>query len=417
MLPTLTPDASTPKPSARPESPTWAQDGHQRRGRARRHTSSSLASLRRATSAHQRRNGLSAPPPPRDLVAAVPVWHSRATMQRVIRVLAAQPYVQRLCRAQHIAVDTWAAIALNDAVDADTSTGRGMRTSQTVAAARVGRSERVVRRARAISVRLGILVELYRGRELSGDERRHLLADSPGHTQRGIPNQYAMTVCPPRQRARVSIPRAGEHAQVLPHIDGFGHLPPEGGLSLSTHLLELLTLAGADAPDQTEPPPAAQQRRRRSPGLALAVGIHHHPATGWLTHDTRPGRLAAQLTPYAHGGWSSHDLATELHHQARTAGIPTWQPPRSPYGLFKTLLQRIDPHADVHLGTGPAYPNAAPSPGTRVEPCGRPECDGHGWITHHDHTGRATSAAPCPHCPPAARTARGDELVDQAPAF
>lgn len=393
-----------------------ARDLHERLPRARRHTTASLAALRRATSAHERRHGLATPPPPRELVAAVPAWSSRATMQRVIRVLAAQRYVAALCRAQQIAVDTWAVIALNDALDADTGTGRGMRTSQTVAAARVGRSERVVRRARAISVRLGIMVELYRGRELSGDERKRLLEHAPGHRQRGLPNQYAMTVCPPRQRARVSTPRAGEYAQVLPHTDGFGHLPPEGGLRLPSHLLEILTLAAANASEETEPPPAAQHRRSRRPGIVLAIATSTHPAASWLLGTVRPGRIAGQLVAYEHGGWSSHDLATELTHQAAQVGIPTWETPRSPLGLLKVLLQRIDPHADVHLGTGPAFPTQPPHPAAPVELCGRPDCDGHGWITTTSPTGTHT-ARPCPHCPPAARRHDPAATSDEEPAF
>lgn len=429
VLPTL-PSHALARPPAAPVSPrrairtgragpsqpeAWsARALHEHLPRARRHTSASLASLRRATSAHERRHGMSAPPVPRELLAAVPAWHSRATMERIIRVLTSQPHVAALCREQQIAVDTWAAIAFNDALDADTATGRGMRTSQAVAAARVGRSERVVRRARAISVRLGIMVELYRGRELSGDERKSLHAQSPGHRQRGLPNHYAMTVCPPRQRARVSTPRAGHHAQVLPHVEGFGHLPPEGGLSLPSHLLKILTLAAADASEKTEPPPAAQHRRPARPGIALAIATMTHPACAWLLGQVRPGRIAGQLAGYQRGGWSSHDLATELTHQARQAGIPTWEPPRSPLGLLKVLLRHIDPHADVHLGTGPAFPGQIAQLEAPTEPCGRSACDGHGWITTTSATGYR-SARPCPNCPPAVR--RNDVDVDQEPPF
>jgi len=340
-------------------------------------------------------------------------------MSAVIRALAAQAYVVELCRQAQIAVDTWMAIALNDAIDADTDTGRNLRTSQSVAAARVNRSERTVRRARAISVRLGIMVELYRGRELSKDERLALVADSPGHRQRGIPNVYAMTVCGPRQRARITIPRPGAFAQVVPHFDGFGHLPPGGGLGLLTHLLDLLPLTAATASEEAEPPPAARHRRKRRPGAALAFDMLGQPGLAILLDGIQPGTLAGQLAPYAAGGWHGYALAAALLDQAEQAGIITWEPARSPWALVKVLLRRIDPVAAIHLGIGTGWTDldeAAPGSITtqgRPDPCGGPDCDGFGWINGVDERGYAY-ARPCPQCSPKIRASWVDELAATA---
>lgn len=305
-------------------------------------------------------------------------------MLAVVDALAGQPHVVELCRRAQIAVGTWKAITVNDVLDADTDTGRNMRTSQVVAASRVQRSTRVIRRARHISVLLGIAVEVYRGRELGRDERMHLVTASPGHQQRGLPNVYAMTVCPPRQRARLSTPHPGAFAQV----NHFGHLPPYGGLSPTPHLLELLPIAPADAVEDAEPPPAAQPRRRRRTGQALAHELLAHPGM-ILLHGTRPGTIAAMLAAQQGGGWHGLTLADHLLDAARRRGIPTWEAARNPWGLLKTLLADVDPIADVVLGT-----NAPPTP---EKPCGQTACDSHGWINH------AGSAAKCPHCPPSIR--------------
>ena len=330
-------------------------------------------------------------------------------MLRIVRALATQPYVSDLCRETEIAVDTWLAITVNDVIAADTATGRGMRTSQVVASDPVSRTPRTVRRARSVSVRLGILVELYRGRELSRDERLALLAESPGHGQRGIPNVYAVTVCPARQRARISTPRPGRYAQVY----RFVHLPPVGGLSLSTHLLDIIRYAAAGASAGPEPPPAAQPRRPRRPGMALAHELMRHPGLVRLL-GVRPGTIAGQLAAYQRGGWHGTDLANAVLEVAAGRGIPTWRQAREPYALLKALLSRIDTVADVHLGTGTPAPAAETTPAGM--PCRHPGCD-HGWIDDVDTRGY-TVTRPCPLCPPAARAStHHTELVDDEPAF
>ncbi len=414
MLPTIARGrvASTARRAVSPSAPTsgsWAQDAYERLPRARAHTPGTLRALRRATSASQRRGGVPTPPTPTELQAAIPTWTSRRSFLRVIRALTRQPYVVQLCRAAGIATDTWAAIIANDAIGADTATGRGARATQVVAGAIVQRCPKQVQRARKIAIQLGVMVEVYRGRELTKAERLALVAVHPRHQQRGLPSVYHLTVCGPRQRARIGTPRAGEFAPLYPPPIANVHLPPVGGLSLLTHLQKLLPLAAAAAPDEPEPPPAAPHRRKRRPGMALAVDVLAHPTLARVL-DVRPGTLAAQLAPYAAGGWGGRSLAVEVLREIEQLGVPTWEAARSPWGLLKTVLARIDPVADVHLGTGPAYADAAPATGAAAtpraallqQPCGGPDCDGHGWINSTDDAGYLT-ARPCPDCPPRAR--------------
>lgn len=353
--------------------------------RARRHTDRSLRDLRHATAAPERRDGYAQPHAPAELIAAVPAWSSRRAMVRILRGLAKQPAVQAACRRAEIAVETWLAISINDALDADGATGRGICRSQVVAGAAVNRSAKTVQRARALNVRLGLLVEVYRGRELTKDERLSLVRAHGTHGQRGLPNVYAMTVCPARQRHRITIPRPGQFAQVI----GFVHLPPEGGRSPHPHLLNILTIAAAAASEESEPPPAAQPGRTARPGIVQAYDIVGHPALRVLLSQVRAGSLAPQLVPYLHGGWSGGALADALADEATYRHVPTDEPARSPHGLLKMLLAGIDINYQMHASGGLAF---APP-----EPCGAVGCD-YGWITHSNG-----AVSKCPDCPPAVR--------------
>lgn len=415
MLPTIAPDGDVrTAPRRRPATSTstsWAQDAYERLPRARRHTARTLRSLRRATSAPDRRGGHDAPAVPRAVLAAVPRWSSRKHLLTVIRVLGRQAYVIELCRREGIAVETWQAIVTNDALDADRD-GRNMRTTKTVAAARVGRGEEQVKRARRVAVRLGIMVEVFRGRELTKTERIALTARHRGHQQRGLASNYSMTVCGPRQRRRITVPRPGEFAQVHPPLLANVPLPPGGGLCLLTHLLRLLPLAAADASDEAEPPPAARHRRKRRPGMAIAFEVLAHPGLGVLLDGVRPGTIASQVAPHAAGGWHGHALAAAILVEADRLGIITWQPARSPWALIKVLLSRIDPVAAVHLGIGTRLPSTSGSSAPPAPPqaCAGPDCDGFGWINGVDERGY-TYARPCPDCSPKIRASWVDELA------
>lgn len=395
----------------------WTQDAYERRSRARAHTETSLAALRRATSAPERANGIGAPDMPNELNRAVPVSPGRKAMLRIVRALSRQPYVARLCRAEGIAVDTWYAITVNDVLDAD-SNGRGMRTSKIVAAARVGRQEKAVQRARSISVRLGILVELYRGRELSGDERRRLIREHPGHKQRGIPSVYAVAVVTARHRARVAVPESGKFAQVFPQSESFVHLPVGTGFPLIRHLFEVLPLAAAHAARAEESMEKGRSRRRRRPGSGLAVDVLTQSTLSFLFEGIRPGQIAAQLAPYEAGGWHGHGLAAALLAEAAQLGVSRWERARSPFGLLKALLAGIVHSRAVHAaltGAGPDNGAHATGAAARPQPCGGAQCDGYGWINSVTDAGY-TVTRPCPDCPPSIRsTAPATEFDGELP--
>lgn len=404
-------------PSRRGRGPAaWTQDAYERRSRARAHTKTSLAALRRATSATERANGIGAPAVPRELNRAVPVSPGRKAMLKVVRALSRQPYVARLCRAENIAVDTWYAITVNDVLDAD-SNGRGMRTSKVVAAARVGREAKAVQRARSISVRLGILIELYRGRELSGGERRRLVREQPGHKQRGIPSVYAVAVITARHRARVAIPASGKFAQVLPQTESFVHLPVGNRFSPIRHLLKVLPLTAATAARPEKSTKTSTSRRRRRPGSALAVDLLSQSTLSILLEGIRPGQIAAQLAPYQAGGWHGHSLAKVLLTEAARLGVSRWERARSPFGLLKALLAEVMPSPALYAAlTAVSTSDRTPTgTATRPQPCGRAQCDGHGWINTVTETGHAVARF-CPDCPPSIRaTAPVTEFTDELP--
>lgn len=362
-------------------------NGYRRLPRARAHSERSLARLRSATRAKERRNGLAPARTPAALLQAVPVVRRRA-MRAVIDGLAKQQHVRQVCRSRGIAVETWRAIMLNDLRDADYRTGRNMRTSQVVAAARVNRDPYTVYRARRVSVDLGIMVELYRGRELTRHERLSLITEHPKHRQRGIPNIFAFTLWRLRQRRRISTPSPGMYAQVA----SFAALPLGGYLAYQSHLGLTALSEAAEAARESVPPAAApsacRKRRRRSPGLSLAIGLLAQPGMYPLLAGVRAGTLTGLLGPYQRGGWSAGDLSRVLLAEADRRGISTMAPARNPWGLLKTLLSGVLPEAMPGLRSEP-------------EPCGRPECDGFGWLRGHE-------AKPCPVCPPSVRTCRDE---------
>ena len=330
---------------------------------------------------------------PSQLAAQMPCWLSRAHMLRVVDALAAQPHVLRLCRAAGISVATWKSATINDVLDADDRTGRAMSTSQVVAGARLNRDEKQIQRARRINVELGILVEYYRGRELSGVERHQLLQDSPGHKQRGIPNAYAMGVFPPRQRRRISTPRPGHFSQVQANV----HLPRRGSVSLFTHLPGQLPITAADASEAKDAPSARPPRRKRRPGLALAHELLAHPGLKLLT-GVPAVTIAGQLAPYHRGGWHGFELADVLIETATAMHISHSRPAIRPHAALKTLLSQVEPIVDVVQV--PELPAVA---------CLRADCD-HGWITVDENT-----SAKCPDCPASIRA--GSWGDDDEPEF
>lgn len=335
------------------------------------------------------RETVQAPPMPEELLAALPRWSSRENYLLVVHELAKLPEVETACRKRGVALSTWLLVVINDAIDADTETGHNMTTCQETAGIRIGRKPKQVQRARNVSQDLGIMVETYRGYSLSRDQRLALVAIDPLHPQRGVPNAYAMVLCPPRQRAKIArIP--SKTANVFAEVYTDVHLPTLGGVGSLPHLLETVTITPANAVDSTETAPPPRPKRKRCPGTALA---HELLACPGLTmfQDTPAGRLAPQLGAHQAGGWHGLTLGQALLDEATRQGIWTTKPSVKAWCTLKVLLSSIDPIYDVYATAGTPSPPA--------QPCGIAPCDGHGWIN------LPGAAAKCPHCPPSVRSA------------
>jgi len=329
-----------------------------------------------------------------ELAAALVCWRSRDHTLEHIGWLATQPETAELCKASGgLDVSTWAAHMVNDIMDADICTGRGMYTSQVVAAERIGRDVKQVARARWVSIQLGIMVEYFRGYQLSGEQRLELLEDDPDNEQRGIPNAYAIAIFPARQRRRITIPKPGCYAQVDTNVD----LPSFTHLGLSAHLLGPLSFAAADATEPAAPSAAPLPRRKRRPGSDLAHEMLAHPGLRLFT-GVRAGFLAAQLKAYRLGGWHGYELADVLIQTATDLGWDTTRRVRKPPAALKTLLSHIDPIRDVVMGEpAPVTPEAVARAERELKHLNAGECDT-GWI----QVGAAF--ARCPHCAPAPTT-------------
>jgi hypothetical protein len=90
-------------------------------------------------------------------------------------------------------------------------------------------------------------------------------------------------------------------------------------------------------------------------------------------------------------------------HLTRTGR--TWIDPdrirTRPAAVLASILRQLDPEAD-----NPALAPDLDDQADALEPCGRPDCDGHGWIELPSAHSSDGVLAPCPDCPPSIRTWR-----------
>ncbi|MGJ3510155.1 hypothetical protein [Enemella sp. A6] len=368
-------------------------DRYTRLDRVRPHSPLSLRTMRKATSAPERRQGLAAPRVPRYIARRIPYWPGQEQMLDLVKQLATHATVRSICRAHQVSVTTFLAVVTNDILDADVITGRGMRTSLPVAAARIGRGERQVTRARRVAVAIGIYLEVFRGRELTYEERRMLTQHRPGHGQRGLPSEYWITPLSPKLRRRITEPEPGQILTLVenpgithPHQQRFVTLPLRGKESLHTYVLSILRKAAGAA--QNERPPAAhQQKRRRRPDLAFSERVMRHEGLQRLFANWTTYQAAAQLRDYLKAGWLPHALGDAIDEQITRRGIRRTGPAHHPWSLLQACLQEIPIDPDEWVPAGPMFELA--------QPCGR--CYG-GW--HIDHGGGFTTVEPCPTCDP-----------------
>lgn len=296
-------------------------------------------------------SGIGAGEIPADVRALLPRWTARETWLRTVRAVATTETFALLCKAKTvgngIATATCLAALEVMADAANTETGE-LRASMDVLGDRLGRNAKAIQRAKRVAVALGLLLEVYAARELSGSERRSLVDEHGRHPQRGITNIWQLAMIPPKIRARFSPGGAGRFIQVK----RFVHLPPKGvGLSL-THLWKLVTTAAAGAARKAEAASPPRRPRGRRPGAALAIELLQSPHQR-LIAGVSPGRLAGLLADYQAGGWRGDDLAQVLTSEAHSRRWDAGTRAHAPLAALKTLLERIDPIADPATAWAP----------------------------------------------------------------
>lgn len=296
-------------------------------------------------------SGIGAGEIPADVRALLPRWTARESWLRTVRAVANTDEFAALCKTKGVGDGIAAATCLAAlevmAEAADTQTGE-LRAAMDVLGDRVGRSPRMIQRARAVAAALGVLIEVYAARELSGAERRSLVDEHGHHPQRGITNIWQLALIPPKIRARFSPAAPGRFIQVK----RFVHLPPKGVSLPLTNLWNLLTTVAADAAHKAEAASPPRRPRGRRLGATLAIELLRSPQQR-LIAGVSPGRLAGLLAPYQAGGWRGEDLAQVLTREAHTRRWDTTTSAHAPLAALKKLLERIDPIADPTTAWAP----------------------------------------------------------------
>lgn len=296
-------------------------------------------------------SGIGAGEIPADVRALLPRWTARESWLRTTRAVAETEAFALLCKKKGvgdgIAVKTCLAALEVMAEAANTETGE-LRAAMKVLGARVGRSTRMIQRAKAVGAALGLLLEVYAARELSGSERRALVDEHGQHPQRGITNVWQLAMIPPKIRARFSTASAGRFIQVK----RFVHLPPKGVSLPISNLWKIVTTAAAGAARKAEAASPPRRQRGRRPGAALAIELLQSPHQR-LIAAVSPGRLAGLLAPYQAGGWRGDDLAQVLTSEAHSRRWDAGTRAHAPLAALKTLLERIDPIADPATAWAP----------------------------------------------------------------
>lgn len=275
--------------------------------------------------------------------AALPVWRSREHYLQVVVPLALQLRPDALeirdgGRARRVRLETFMAWISAEAEAADGATGRGIRITPKQISERLGRSERTVQTCRAAARRLGLLVDVVAGRQLSLIERLEAYAN--GSRQRGLANESALTVpswlrphlphhehpVNRQSRSRGSLrrprravdnqarrrPQTDAHVQRCTPPSGPEGPPPSSSSPMATPTT-FATSAMAASPAQT--PRAAPNRPR--PQTTLRAGTRLARALiariPWL-RGTQPGRIAPLVAKFerARLTWRANDIVAAI---------------------------------------------------------------------------------------------------------
>lgn len=318
----------------------------------------------------------------------IPAWNGRQHFLAFARIVALGELA--VLKAAQVSVDTFLAyLRIRTGYVQHQRTGRRCIVRPDTLASVLDVSENTVHRCQRAARRLGLEVVVVRGRMLNVDEC--VAARRRGSAQRGLSTEVAFTI--PRRRAALVYLVTPTRGRGSSHENRTLNSSPTDG-------------ASADKADATPSRP-----RRRGPAWHLARQVHDR--LPWLASES-PGRCVPPLTRFALAStpWTAeqivHALADDalrrgITHQLRAETIVT-----RPAVVLAGLLRHVDEVAD--------HPDA---PAFAPEPCGRQDCDGHGWITID-----ANTVAPCPDCPRGLRGRNLDELdnsghadLDHEPPF
>lgn len=290
-------------------------------------------------------------------------------------------------------------------------TGRRCVVRPVTVASVLGVDERTVQRCRAAARAIGLEVVVLTGRMLTEPERKE--AQASGSTQRGLSTEVAFTI--PR-----GIPR-----HLLTATPSRGPLVDKKQDWDNTHL----DAASGEKTDATPSRPRHRGRHGLKRGRRLAADLAQ--IVPWLATE-RPGRLAPALHRFATCTpvWRAGDLSVVLADVVRRrghnpAGLSEHAIRTRPAVVLASLLRDVDEVAD-HPSIAHQWATPPPAP----QPCGHPDCDGHGWLRTNLHVddhagglleaaraaaaGPATSSVPCPRCP---AMVRAGHHHDEEPAF
>lgn len=243
-----------------------------------------------------------------------------------------------LSKCGGVSFDAVLAVAREMARAAEWSTGRNSWLANATIAERVGRSVRVVQRARLLLRAMGVATEVFRGRQRTRAER--LASWRVGEPDRGWTSVYALHSRRPVDKTRVQV---GSQMQMAPH--------PRRGLFYSSVSRREVVLTDKDRKKRAAPRPTSNEECRRKAfalgGVLLAskwlrdrrspAWARTHTAKGW-------GRVLAEA---AARGWTPSDLNDTLDGWSRN--YDTVIDPRRPMAFMRWLLAKQDLDFPPHV--------------------------------------------------------------------
>lgn len=319
---------------------------------------------------------------PEGAYSGIPVWNGLNHWLDVVVPTAVAVHRDKLRgRVSLLMFRRWA--RLKAAYVSQQRTGRQCIARPDTIASVLGCDLRTVQRCQAVAREIGLEVVVAKGRMLTMAER--LAAQRRGSTQRGLSTEVALTI--PRDLPRhmwIVTPSSGSPGEMKSHP-------------------AITSLSVASDEKKAAASPRQPQRRGRDARRARSLAAEVAQIVPWLAGE-RTGRLAPALTRFATAqpAWQaqeiSHALADLLRRRSIDPAQLTADRIRSrPAVVLARLLGQLDVQADHPRMDAFADATWTPAP-VVVQPCGHPDCDGHGWINLV-----AGAAVKCPRCPPQIR--------------